>query len=419
MGARAVGPHAGDLRGGALTQLSPSRLGAQDLVGIARQKKSGRLTWTVQGKAYALELAQGRPVRAIGASGQANDDRAAVVRTLRAFALADNGVLELTEGAVSGESTVDTLGEVLVELGRGLTPAHVAAISGAYKEVSPSPEYDRLRDPIARVSGGPPGTTMTNDRATVIAFVLGALIAKPPALLLEIATAHAEMALQDHYEFLGVGRNAKADDIRKAYFDHAKRWHTDRFAGLDLGEHREQADALFRRADEAQKVLSDPQLRGDYDVTLDRLKQGLPTDVNVVLEAEGLFRKAQIFVRRGQAAAAEPLLAQAIAMNKGEAEFYAYHGYSIFAAKGESAAAEAIAQINKSLEMNPKLDSAYEYLGKIARVEGKLDLAVKHLKKALELNAKNREAERELRFVQNQLAKAPQGGGLLGKLLKR
>lgn len=358
-------------------------------------------------------------MRAIGASGQANEDRAAVVRTLRAFALADNGALDFAESTVSGESSVDTLGELLMELGRGLTPAHIAAISAANKDVAPSPELERLRDPISRVGGGQPSTSMSNDRATVMAFVLGALVAKPPALLQEIATAHAEMAMQDHYVFLGVGRDAKADDVRKAYFEHAKRWHTDRFAGLDLGEYREKAEALFRRADEAQKVLSDPQQKEDYDVVLDRAKQGLPTDVGVVLEAEGLFRKAQIFVRRGQADAAEPLLAQAIAMNKGEAEFFAYHGYSLFAAKGESAAAEAIAEIEKGLAMNPKLDSAYEFLGKIARVEGKLDVAVKHLKRALELNAKNREAERELRFVQTQQAKAPQGGGLLGKLLKR
>jgi curved DNA-binding protein CbpA len=386
---------------------------------LARGKKSGRVTWSVQGKIYALELLRGRPVRAIGASGQANEDRAAVVRTLRAFALADSGALDFNESVVTGESSVDTLGEILVELARGLTADHIVAIASTYSDVAPSAEYERLREAITRVCGQPPGASMVSDKATVIAFVLGALVAKPPALLQDIATAHAEMALQDHYAFLGVGRDAKADDIRKAYFEHAKRWHSDRFAGVDLGEHRDKAAALFRRADEAQKVLSDPQLRGDYDVALDRAKQGLPTDVNVVLEAESLFRKAQIFVRRGQADAAEPVLAKAIAMNKGEAEFYAYHGYALFAAKGASAAAEAVAEIDKALAMNPKLDSAYEFLGKIARVEGKLDLAVKHLKKALELNAKNREAERELRFVQNQLAKAPQGGGLLGKLLKR
>lgn len=379
------------------------------------------MTWTVQGKAYGLELVLGRPVRAIGASGQANEDRAAVVRTLRAFALADNGMLDFADVAVSGDSSVDTLGEVLVELGRGLTAAHVSAIAGAYKDVAPSAEYERLREPIASVCGGTaPQVKMTADRPTVIAFVLGALVAKPPAVLQEITTAHAEMVNQDHYAFLGVGRNATAEDIRKAYFDHAKRWHSDRFAGMDLGEQREMADALFRRADEAQKVLSDQQARADYDVVLDRAKAGLPTDVNVMLEAEGLFRKAQMFVRRGQADAAEPVLAQAIAMNKGEAEFYAYHGYALFAAKGTAAAAEANAEINKALDMNAKLDSAYEFLGKIARVEGKFAEAVKHLKKALELNPKNREAERELRFVQNQIAKQPQpGGGLLNKLLKR
>lgn len=401
-----------------MTQLSQSRLGAQDLAGFARQRKSGRVTWAVQGKTYGLELREGRPVRAIGASGAPNEDRAAVVRTLRAFALADAGTLELREGVVAGESSIDTLGEILMELARGLTPAHVAAMASAFPNCGPTPELEHLDRPITRVAGGAPKREMANDKATVIAYVLGGLVPQLSGLAQEIAVAHAAMASQDHYAFLGVGAKATADDIRKAYFEHAKRWHSDRFAGSDLGEYLAMADALFRRADEAQKVLSDAQQRADYDLLLERTSQGLPTDVNVVLEAENLFRKAQMFVRRGQAGPAEPLLAQAIAMNKGEAEFYAYHGYALFAAKGESATAEAIAEIEKGLEKNPKLDSAYEFLGKIARVQGELTDSVRHLKKALELNPKNREAERELRFVQTQIEKKGQGG-LLGKLIKR
>jgi curved DNA-binding protein CbpA len=420
MGSRAVGLDAASVRGGALTQLSVSRIGAQQLAIYARDRKSGVVRWSVQGKSYALELAGGRPVRAVGASGQVNDDPAAVARTLRAFATADQGELVLEERQVSGVSEIDTLGEILVELCRSLSPAHVTAIAGSAPEVVAEPSLARLNGAIAQMCGSPPMSAMANDKATVIAFVLGSLKPRPNPLIEEIVRAHAAMADQDHYQFLGIDANATPEVIRKAYFEHAKRWHSDRFAGVDLGEHRATADALFRRADEAQKVLSDPQQKADYDAVRERTAAGLPTDVNVVMEAEGLFRKAKMFVLRGQAAAAEPLLAQAIAMNKGEAEFFVYHGYALFAANGADAIAEARKQISKGLEMNPKLDSAHELLGKIARVEGNFPLAIKHLKQAIAMNPKNSEAERELRFIQTRQQKektAP--AGLFGGLLKK
>ncbi|MBC7792720.1 MAG: hypothetical protein H7Z43_03350, partial [Clostridia bacterium] len=111
-----------------------------------------------------------------------------------------------------------------------------------------------------------------------------------------------------------------------------------------------------------------------------------------------------------------------LAMNKDEAEAYAYYGYAIFAARGVPAIEESRAQLKIAIEKNPKLDIVYEFLGKMARVEGNTTLALTQLKKALELNAKNREAERELRFIQTQAAKGKEkdaGGGLLGKFLKR
>lgn len=399
------------------------KLAATRIAAMANSRESGRLRWTSGDKTFFLDFVDGRPIRAIGASGQENVDRAAVARTLRAFALADVGQVRVEPLTQLGPDLgVDTLGELLVELARALTPALIGELAASASHVGPTALFDRMSGPIAQVAGTAPQRSMAADKATVIAYMLGGLIEKPSAAVQEIIDAHTAMANQDHYAFLGVATTADADTIRKAYFVHAKRWHIDRFAGIELGPHKLLVDALFRRADEAQKILSDTEQRSNYDVTLERAAKGLPTDVGTVFEAEGLLRKAQIFVRRGQAAAAEPLLAQAISMNTEDPEAYAYYGYSIFAARGVSAIEEARAQIKTALDKNPKLDIAYEFLGKMARVEGNNALAVTQLKKALDLNAKNREAERELRFIQTQQAKGkdkPATGGLLSKLLKR
>jgi molecular chaperone DnaJ len=67
------------------------------------------------------------------------------------------------------------------------------------------------------------------------------------------------MDKRDYYEILGVGRDAGADAIKKAYRQSALKHHPDRNPGDKAAEDR------FKEAAEAYSVLGDPQKRGLYD----------------------------------------------------------------------------------------------------------------------------------------------------------
>lgn len=67
------------------------------------------------------------------------------------------------------------------------------------------------------------------------------------------------MAGPDYYATLGVGRNAKPEDIRKAYRRLARKYHPDLNPGDKAAEER------FKQIQEAYDVLSDPKKKQVYD----------------------------------------------------------------------------------------------------------------------------------------------------------
>src|ERR671916_1163034 len=69
----------------------------------------------------------------------------------------------------------------------------------------------------------------------------------------------SEMAKEDFYKVLGVKRDAKPEEIKKAYRRLARKHHPDVNPGDKSAEER------FKRITEAHDVLSDPKKRQVYD----------------------------------------------------------------------------------------------------------------------------------------------------------
>ncbi|MEC9467396.1 MAG: DnaJ domain-containing protein, partial [Actinomycetota bacterium] len=69
------------------------------------------------------------------------------------------------------------------------------------------------------------------------------------------------MSARDHYEVLGVSRNASPDEVKKAYRRLARQHHPDANQGADAAV----AEAEFKAVAAAYEVLSDPERRDRYD----------------------------------------------------------------------------------------------------------------------------------------------------------
>jgi tetratricopeptide (TPR) repeat protein len=74
-----------------------------------------------------------------------------------------------------------------------------------------------------------------------------------------------QSAKQNHYEILGVERDARRSDIRNAYFAISKKFHPDAYFGKELGEYKAKMEVIFRRATDAYEALGRPKKREAYD----------------------------------------------------------------------------------------------------------------------------------------------------------
>ncbi|HCO85948.1 MAG TPA: molecular chaperone DnaJ, partial [Arenibacter sp.] len=64
---------------------------------------------------------------------------------------------------------------------------------------------------------------------------------------------------EDYYDILGIGKNATAAEVKKAYRKKAIEYHPDKNPG------DAKAEEMFKKAAEAYEVLSDPNKKARYD----------------------------------------------------------------------------------------------------------------------------------------------------------
>lgn len=83
-----------------------------------------------------------------------------------------------------------------------------------------------------------------------------------------IQDAHNSLAIQNHYEVLGVGRSATTKEIRKAYFNLSKLYHPDRHFERGMDDMKVHLEALFTRIHDAYTTLSSQEKREEYNTDL-------------------------------------------------------------------------------------------------------------------------------------------------------
>lgn len=246
-----------------------------------------------------------------------------------------------------------------------LRAIYALAICGAVKRGAwATPQFNARSRPITMVEGGANAET------------------------LEDFFARLERA-SDHYEMLGVARQASADELKNAYHALARRYHPDRFHRADA-QLRNRIDSAFARVARAYEVLGDQSSRASYDarfvvpdstseVAGERSSQ--QTSKAAEERAESSFRKGVAAMKQNQPQQALPFLAEAASLEPRRARYRSEYGRALINDPKTRRIAET--ELKAAIELEPNniahrvaLAELYKALGLRRRAAGELQRAL-------------------------------------------
>lgn len=221
---------------------------------------------------------------------------------------------------------------------------------------------------------------------------------------------------QDHFERLGLPRNALAKDVSKAFLQAARRYHPDQLSPETSARIRDLTSEIFALLNEAQQTLANDARRAEYLAGLEAGAKDGQVDVGNIVQAEMLFQKGELLVNNRKFEEAQKVFDEALKLNPDEGEFLIYRGYAAFFAKPNADSffrQNCLDNITRGLKMRDNnVANGFLFLGRIQKAMGDEEAARKSFKKALSLEHNHLEAQRELRLMSMREDKK---GGLFGK----
>jgi curved DNA-binding protein CbpA len=113
-----------------------------------------------------------------------------------------------------------------------------------------------------------------------------------------------------YYDLFRVGQNASPDDLKRAFYAFATDFHPDAHAGRPRQE-RDAIAHIFKRGNEAYRVLSNPPLRARYDEALSRGEVRPASVLSVAPGAEATASRPPKGADRMRQPTARPFIARA------------------------------------------------------------------------------------------------------------
>jgi curved DNA-binding protein CbpA len=256
----------------------------------------------------------------------------------------------------------------------------------------------------------------------------------------EIEAKLAAAPNEDHFQLLGLPREATTTDVKNAYFAMAKSFHPDKLP-KELADLRPRVQQLFALINSAFEELSDEGRRAEYLTAISGpiTRRGKPSMdeqelVARALDAAAAFQRAEV-LQKTDLAGAEVYARRAVDADPGEPSYMTLLAWiqaqqrpippTLDEGKTSPIYDDLIAQLDAVIKKEPSYERAIFYRAVLLKRSGRTEMAMKDFTRAAALNPKNIDAAREVRLYEmrkGNKGSAPggdPGGGLFGKFFKR
>lgn len=242
---------------------------------------------------------------------------------------------------------------------------------------------------------------------------------------------YTALGKKDFYSVLGVPSRSELPEIKVAYYRLAKRFHPDRFYGVNDAALKEKVDVIFSAINVAYETLKNAKSRTAYDnipaeqkkvesTTLLTQNKQEPVDRDEAMQkvAEDYYKRAQGAFDTNNFYQAVQFLRSATQIDPYVAKYWRQLGISL--SKNPQWKKEAEDSFNRAMELEPKNPENHLYLGFLYKNLNLKLRAKKHFASCLELDPHNDLAIREYNLIDAEEKAGPQDKkGLLGGIFKK
>lgn len=240
-----------------------------------------------------------------------------------------------------------------------------------------------------------PGNELEKEKDLTFLYVISAISILKEGKRLnpfeEVLKLCEEKEKMNFYEILGVKEDASEEDIRRAYFEAAKKYHPDKFSSFpDFFKYRTKLEDFFATINQAYQILSNREERKKYDL---ELKGEVKKEKDPAVQAAQLMQEAKNAILSRQYKLAIQKLSEVVYLNKADWKTYQLLGKAYLE---ENKLREAEQNLRKSIELEENQYETYNLLGEVYIRAGLKQRAIKMFQRGLELNPANLEAKEKL-----------------------
>jgi curved DNA-binding protein CbpA len=209
----------------------------------------------------------------------------------------------------------------------------------------------------------------------------------------EVLAFKEKLQTSNYYQILGLAKDASDEDIKKAYFLLARKFHPDRFGRTLSPPHRMLVEEVFDSITKAYRTLTTRELRQTYDSKAPAAAAG-QSGRDVLKKADHKFRQAKTLFSQGRYEDSIVVLEEVIRLNRTKGDYFLLLAMS--ESKIPSMRRKAETDFLKAIELETWNPECYVGLGRLYREEGMTLKATKLFQKALEYDADHEVALKEL-----------------------